>query len=290
MFSCVQLWFSILLMTEKPKDPEKNDSTDAATMKEALPSSIPEIVADQSTLRNIYDRAKTEWQKVYHHSELMTRLREYLALTPEKRKDATELKKYLRYVRKHDQTLKSACYFCNSEQKLPTSLELCIRYLGKAVDAYSMKKGNKYAERVLEIMEQSELVVEESQTVQLEDYYQRLSVLVDKIRKYLLPKKITVEQYHTLRKDLRSIKNLCFLVSGQEGCDQRIIQISGYLDRLNSELGKIHDEYVSKELKEKVDYHQTSMKIGAQLKVRIQRFLELLQAKNVRQTQAIEQG
>ena len=269
----------------------QEDSRDLSVSKgdvkkgsEILPSSIPEIVTDQATLTSIFDSARAEWLRAFSHSELLSRLRQYVSMSPDERKNASELKKYLRSVRKCGQTLKSACYFCNTEHKLPRGLDYFLRYLGKAVDAYSMKKGDKYAARVVAIMEQGELDIEQFQTVRHEDYKQRLATLVKKIQAHLLPKKITVEDYHTLRKDLRSIKNLCVLVSDQEGCDRRIQQISDYLDILNSELGKIRDDYVKKELREKVDYHQTYMKISSKLKTRIQRFLELFQKQNMAQT------
>ncbi len=271
------------MMQEDSKDLGKNGEQADKNETKALPSTIPEIVSDQTALTSIFDRARNEWLEAYNHSELLSRLKQYLSMTPEERKNARELKKYLRGVRKYGQTLKSACYFCNSVNKLPRSMDLFLRFLGKVVDAFSMQKGNKYAERVVAIMEKGELRIEEFQPVTHVDYKQRLAGLVNKIQTHLMPKKITVEDYHTLRKDLRSIKNLCVLVSSQEGCDRRIQQISDYLDSLNSELGKIHDEYVKKELKEKVDYHGTYMKISSKLKARMRRFLELFQVKNVMQ-------
>jgi hypothetical protein len=270
-------------MPEDSKDLAKRGEY-AYEGSEVLPSSIPEVVADQATLTTIFESARTNWLQAFDRSEVLSKLKQYLSMSPDDRKNASDLKKYLRSLRKYGQTLKSACYFCNTEYKLPPSLDHFLRYLGKAVDAYSMKKGDKYAARVVAIMEQGELDIDEFQTVRHEDYKQRLATLVNKIKTRLLPKKITVEDYHTLRKDLRSIKNLCVLVSGREGCDRRIQQISDYLDTLNSELGKIHDEYVKKELREKVDYHQTYMKISSKLKARIKRFLELFQMQNVLET------
>lgn len=270
-------------MHEDFKDVTKEDES----VKEesvGLPNSIPEVVADQATLTTIFESARTNWLQAFDRSEVLSRLRQYLSMSPDDRKNSSDLKKYLRSLRKYGQTLKSACYFCNAEHKLPRRLDYFLRYLGKAVDAYSMKKGDKYAKRVVAIIEDGELDIEQFQPVQYEDYKQRLTTLVRKIQTYLVPKKITVEEYHTLRKDLRSIKNLCALVSSWGGCDRRIQEISEYLDVLNSELGKIHDEYVKKELRENVDYHQTYMKISSKLKARIQRFLELFQKQNVVQT------
>lgn len=71
--------------------------------------------------------------------------------------------------------------------------------------------------------------------------------------------------------------NLYQITAANNPENLQILQTFQYLCDLNSDLGKIHDEYVDKEIKGIIKYEKAKLKIPKKLKQRLENFYNFLE-------------
>jgi|GEM_PF-5171872 len=246
--------------------------------RKKLPESRSPIVQQDADLETLFHLALQNWEASFDKDFFLHKLAEYINTKPKQRLDDQELKKYLKTVRKACLILRSAQHFFSDGQFLPDNIIFFTRYLGKANDAYGMKIGKKYAKRVVAILQKGELDFSGFTRGSVQDYEARIAVFINRARELLARKKISIPDYHRLRKDLRHFMNLYQIVAAKDPSNLLNIQIFQYLNDLNSDLGHIHDEYVAQELRNQIDYDNGQLKIPKSLRERLENFYDFLES------------
>jgi len=242
--------------------------------RKELPKNICNLVKKESDLEDLFQIALSYWQDIFNQIIFEEKLKKYIDTEPKERSD--NLKKYFKIIRKAALILGSACHFFTDQPTLPKNFIYFIRYLGKINDAFALKQqiGNKYAQRLVAIVEVSDLSKIVFCATSIQEYQQRLSLFINSISDFQNQEEMLTCDFHTMRKNLRYVMNLYQILAVLHQENFHVLQTFQYLCQLNSDLGKVREKYVEQELLENNDDETEIIKVPDELKMRIKNFLD----------------
>ncbi|GIK83775.1 MAG: hypothetical protein BroJett025_03970 [Patescibacteria group bacterium] len=240
-----------------------------------LPRVIPELAKSPEDVKKTIESAATLWSALFDNTQLTQSLKTYIELSANERKQNFELRKYLKELRKAGLLLKSALD-CYSEDGAPETFNTFLSQLGKTNDAYDTKQGNKYAQKVLSLIESSDLNAFSFTPTSTNVCASRINIIKSRSLAQIQSPNMLVPIYHDLRKDLRHLKNLYQVAAMQNPSNRSLIQTFHYLGDLSTQLGKVHDQYAKQKMMDKAGYEVTQMRIPSQLHRKLKLFYSRL--------------
>lgn len=238
-----------------------------------LPITLPNLPEADVTALDSLELVHSFWLQNFTVAEMCTILNRYSNLTREERKANIDLRKRLKEVRKVGLLLKSALYFYNQDGE-PKEFAKFMKTLGKLNDTFGNVTEDIYAPKLLLQLTQHDLLNLTFNPTDNETYQHRFSEGKNRMRETLEKPDMTIAEYHDLRKDVRNFKSLYQIAAAQQPESHSIAQTFHYLNKLSSDLGKIHDQYAILKLTARKKYETTTLELPQDLKIRILNFLD----------------
>lgn len=231
----------------------------------SLPKRNPELIKTRKDILKSLKITHNYWLAVFDQKKVIQALKEYVATPEIERKQKTKLKHYLKEIRK-------TAFDFYSTTGTPENLRIFSTQLGKANDGYTMKQGTKRARRILLLLESNDLSSFSFTPAPLSTAQEKINSMKSKIESAVSKTTLLVPVYHEVRKDLRHMKYLFQIAAVQNTKSPELHQTHHFLSVLNSQLGKVHDQYAKLKLTDEPKYMQTQMQIPPDLQKKIRLF------------------
>ena len=231
---------------------------------QTLPNKLPLPIKEQNEIAESINLSLQFWHLMFDPEQLKESLTVFIQLSLDQRNQNSELKKYLKELRKAGLVVKSVLdlYTTNGS---PIIFSEFVKNLGKLNDSYTIKNGTKFAQKTLQLLSDHLPISFSTTPVNSRLYKERLLEIKLATEKSLQSPFILVPDYHDLRKNLRHIKNIYQLAVVRNPHNSALLQTYHFLSILNTELGKVHDEFAKQKITDKDTYSTTQMTIPTQL-------------------------
>lgn len=165
---------------------------------------------------------------------------------------------YLKQVRRYGLVLKASYRFVDSGHQCGENLNHFLFLLGEYNDSYWISPRSEIRDELLTYLDSIDLSVNFIDTQEFREYTKNI---VSQIETLSQKNELPMKEFHTLRKRLRLLSNF-LQVAAAENYRGNLHWLFYSIFRLSTELGKIHDDYVQKGLKNEVDYHGSVVEIS----------------------------
>jgi len=242
------------------------------------PNYLPEIMENNDNLEETYQLALDLWLSSFNPNELKELINQYLKLVhcKEKTKNLQVIKKKLKKIRKAGLIFGTAKHFCHNESPLPSDFIKFLKIMGKLADHFEDEQGPEKAKKILEITENVSNIDLGYISTDIDEYKLRIEVFKNRAQTFLKEDKLTIPNFHKLRKELLHIMNLYQIAAARDLNNKDVLRTFQFLVKLNSKLGDIHDVFVAKKISGEIDYENSTMTIPDDIKQILKNFYQQL--------------
>ena len=208
---------------------------------------------DEGHREHLFQEAKKSFEFVFDKENFI----HYLQLEPNK-----ESFNYLKQIRRYGSILKVQFRFLDLSHQCGEQLAEFLSLLGKFNDGYWISPSQEIRVEILAKLNNIDMSVNFIDTLGFKEYARSRLNYVETL---LQNTELTMVDFHSLRKGVRLFSNF-LQVEASENTTDGMHWLFYSIFKLQMELGKIHDDFVSKGLKGEIDYSKSVVKVPPRIK------------------------
>jgi hypothetical protein len=213
---------------------------------------FPDVFSDKKYRKHAFGEATKAFEFVFDKEKLLQ------CLQQKENKDSFA---YLKKVRRHALIIRDLYRFFDSSHKCVEKLGNLAFLLGQYNDSYWVSPSKETRENIISNLDDIKFPINFSNTAEFKKY--TLGVLLE-IQKLLKEKELPVDEFHTLRKRIRSFASIIQPVAA-ENCGGNFHWLFFALFKLSGEMGDIHDDLINKGLVGEIEYDKSVVKIDPRI-------------------------